>query len=126
MGRLPVGSRLLSSVTLCVRSITSLQRIQSLPSATASLCGRIFFLTRLRVDAIKKRTGSQKILDSGNPGSVWTGPKTHSGPHTHTHTRPLKHTHTHTHTHTNTDTYTHTHTHTHTHKHTNTHTHNIP
>src|SRR4029434_2060357 len=96
MGRLPVGSRLLSSVTLCVRSITSLQRIQSLPSAPAFLCGRRFFLTRLRVDAIKKRTGSQKILDSGNPGSVWTGPKTHSGSHTHTHTR-TPHTHTHTH-----------------------------
>src|SRR4029434_10079582 len=59
IGRLLVGSRLLSSVTLCTCSMTSLQRFQQLCSAPALPCERRFFLTRLHVDAIKKGNGSK-------------------------------------------------------------------
>ena len=55
IGRLLVGTRLLSSVTFCACSMTSLQRIQPLRSAPAFLSECKSFLTWLRVNAIKKR-----------------------------------------------------------------------
>ena len=52
---------LLSSVTLCACSMSSLQRIQSLRFAPAFPRRRRFFLTRFRVDAINKGTGSKNV-----------------------------------------------------------------